>query len=141
MEYAPVILVDPVDEPLLRAHAWRRATLGYIVCEIRGKTVYLHRKITNAPPGKVVDHINGNKLDNRRANLRVVTNAENVSNRLAVAAVSGHRGVGKAKLSRRWRARVTVRGVKHYLGTFDSSEAAAAVARDFRLRNLPGATT
>ena len=91
------------------------------------------------PPrlGFVCDHLNGNRTDNRRHNLRIVTRAENAMNSFRPGR-EAVRGVGPAQSSiRPWRARVGLRREMHYLGVFPSKEEAAAAARSFRLRNLP----
>lgn len=54
---------------------------GRKFCKHRVKVIYLSRFIMNAPKGKVVDHINHDTLDNRRENLRVITNTKNLQNR------------------------------------------------------------
>lgn len=56
---------------------WRLAGKGYVHRMVNKKPVYLHRIIMNCPKGKQVDHINGNKLDNRRINLRLCDNSLN----------------------------------------------------------------
>lgn len=56
----------------------------YCVCRVKGKTIYLHRFITNAPPkssGVEVDHIHLRTMDNRKSELRVATKSENQHNR------------------------------------------------------------
>ena len=53
----------------------------YAVSGLRGKTIYLHRLIVDAPPNMSVDHINHNTLDNRRSNLMIATHSENQQNR------------------------------------------------------------
>ncbi|MGZ6360767.1 MAG: HNH endonuclease signature motif containing protein [Ktedonobacterales bacterium] len=70
-------------------HAWYRKPDG------RATTTYLHRLIMDAPKGTTVDHINGDTLDNRRTNLRIVSNAENNANRQGAysASKTGVRGV------------------------------------------------
>ena len=73
-----VIYVDYYDfeNSKLREHCWYVTSRGYVASRINGKITYIHRLIMK--PGKLqVDHINHNKLDNRRLNLRVVTNLEN----------------------------------------------------------------
>ncbi len=74
-----------------------------------------------------VDHINGNKLDNRRSNLRLANRSTNQANRGAsYHNKSGLKGVCHAPHTKdRWRAQITVRGHKMYLGTFTTPEEAA----------------
>ncbi|MBN2312578.1 MAG: HNH endonuclease [Sedimentisphaerales bacterium] len=67
---------------------------GYVKFYIKRRTLYLHREIMHPPEGLVVDHINGNPFDNRRANLRVVTQSENHINRHKKSrSMSGYRWV------------------------------------------------
>lgn len=92
------------------------------------RAIKMHRFILNAPPGLVVDHINGNPLDNRRCNLRLATQLQNTHNRnKSTNNTSGYKGVwkrcdGRAK---KWTAEIKVAGVKHFLGGFFTPEEAA----------------
>jgi len=74
--------IDLADLGRVLSHSWNayefRAGVWYVKSTTGG---YLHRLITNAPTGRKVDHRNHDSLDNRRENLRVVTNKENVENR------------------------------------------------------------
>jgi hypothetical protein len=106
---------------------------GYRTGRILGKKVPAHRIIWAMHHGcfplGVVDHKNGNTLDNRIVNLRSVTQAENTRNaKLRRDNSSGVLGVGMVK-SGRWRARLTCSGQKIILGTFDTLEQAAAARK------------
>ena len=85
----------------------------------------------------IVDHINGNRLDCRKVNLRFVTASESSAN-VKSRASSGYRGV--YPMRDKWQARVKQGGRIHHLGTDDTPEEAAQVAHLWRLENLPGYT-
>ena len=73
---------DEYDRIQAAGH-WRKIPSGntaYAATTINGKTVLMHRLIVSAPTGSVVDHINGDGLDNRRCNLRICTMAQNFHN-------------------------------------------------------------
>jgi hypothetical protein len=76
-------LVDMDDWERFQHLAFSYSGLGYVATNTGGQRCYLHRLILGLEPGNplVCDHINRNKLDNRRANLRVVTQKENCANR------------------------------------------------------------
>lgn len=95
---------------------------------VRGKKVYLHRKLLNDPQGLEVDHINHNKLDNRKENLRIVTHQQNNwNNRLRATNTSGYTGVYLDKRRLKWDAMITVDKKNIYLGSFkEKAEAARA---------------
>jgi AP2 domain/HNH endonuclease len=106
----------------------------------RWTTKYLHREIMERLghdlTGRVVDHINGDGLNNLPRNLRVVTQAQNVANRHGPQRnnTSGYIGVTFDKQTGRWRAQVQVNGKNHNIGRFDTPEQAAK-ARDAYIRN------
>lgn len=93
-----------------------------------GKTIFMHHEVFGREPGMEVDHINGNPLDNRTANLRFVTKAQNQMNRKRVVSRSGYKGVSRNKKSWSASIRKSVNGKKivHHLGTFPTKEEAAS---------------
>jgi AP2 domain. len=89
--------------------------------------VKMHRLVTNAPEDKQVDHKNGNKLDNRKENLRLCTNTENQQNRQSVRGSSKFKGVDWNKRAGKWRARVEDGDKSIFLGHFiEETDAAEA---------------
>jgi hypothetical protein len=85
-----------------------------------------------------IDHVNRRRWDNRRCNLRVVTRHQQMQNLPSHRdAGSPHRGVSRCAQTGRWAARVTINRKSHWLGRFDTEEAAAAAAQDFRAKHMP----
>lgn len=136
-------VVDAADYADLSQHRWYRSYKGYAIRQIRvnGRSTgeFMHRRIIGLERGdrRQTDHINRNKLDNRRENLRVATNAQNAQNITAGFGRSGVRGVHWISGNGRWAARATIAGTTHYLGSFETIEEAAAVAANWRLENVP----
>jgi len=77
------------------------------------------------PPGQCIDHINGNGLDNRRANLRFATPAQNVWNSRRKKSASGYKGVYSAKGEKKFGAAIRCNKKRIHLGCFDSAIDAA----------------
>lgn len=102
---------------------------AYAAC--RGKRhIYFHREVLDAPDHLEGDHVNGDGLDNRRANLRLCTHKMNMRNRAQSTThrSSPVRGVTWCKQQRQWMARVTLPdGTQVNLGRFDSLVEAATV--------------
>jgi hypothetical protein len=133
--------VDAVDYEWLNQWHWR-VHGGYAARHEnrngKRKVVFMHREIMKPPPGKIVDHANGNKLDNTRANLRNITSQENQHNRRKQRGASSiYKGVTYYKAGRCWRARVDLGKESFYLGQFDS-EVEAARAYDYKAVELFG---
>ncbi|MBU9360066.1 HNH endonuclease [Burkholderia multivorans] len=119
-----MVEIDVDDLESVSGFPWRIDAKGYVIRSVSWtKIQHLHRLITNAPDGYVVDHINGNKLDNRRENLRVCTVAQNLRNRRrAKSNKSGLKGVYLDKT--RWRAQIRIDGRKICLGSFPTADLA-----------------
>lgn len=138
----PGALYDPEDEGLASESTWRLSTHGYVMRNSWNKTKerFFHRAVLGAKPGEDVDHINGNPLDNRRANLRIVTRAENLQNRARLTKIntSGYRGVSFCKQTKRWRGKAQINGRLYHVGRFATAEEAGEAVRQFLNKNAPG---
>lgn len=101
-------------------------------------TVRMHREIAQPPEGFVVDHINGDTLDNRRANLRVCTYSENSLNRRSTPfGTSNYRGVYWREGKGRWAAQIRYERKKYHLGYYKNEDEAAR-AYDEKAKELLG---
>lgn len=124
-------IVNNEDFVQFNSHQWHLNSEGY-ACRTNGKKecVYLHREINKTPSGFHTDHINRNKLDNRRSNLRTVTSAENQLNTgLRVDNTSGERGISKK--GNKWQVHLRRNGNKYFLGNFDTIEEAVVTRNGF----------
>jgi hypothetical protein len=103
------------------------------------RSIAMHREILNVPDGLLVDHINHNTLDNRRANLRPATKQQNSWNQRKKRGnfTSQYKGVHFNKAMGRWEARLVYNGKDIPLGYFDD-EASAAKAYDAKAAELFG---
>lgn len=135
MKNGASFIFDKVDEALVKEHTWSVAR-GHIRTLIDGKTVYLHQMIMNAPKGQQVDHINMDKTDNRRCNLRYATHTENQQNKgLRKDSTTGYKGVCFDKRSGKYIAYINAAGSRTYLGYYPDKKLAAE-AYDKAAKNL-----
>jgi len=119
------ILLDQEDYEEYRKYSWSESSekYPYLKARVAGEVCYLHRLILNAPDDLEVDHKNGNRLDNRKDNLRLSTHKQNMRNRKTCNSL-GYKGVQR-KSSGRYSARIrNEEGVRLYLGTYDTVEQA-----------------
>lgn len=148
MKYIPLsqgkfAIVDDEDFELVSQYKWYYHQ-GYAVTH-GGQhpnqfTLSMHRLILNKGFGNrdYTDHINGNKLDNRRANLRICTNAQNCRNRtINTNNTSGYKGVSWNKANKKWTAYIKLNWKLVFLGNFVNKED-AAIAYDKAAQELYG---
>lgn len=128
-------LVSDVDADFIQ-YTWFITKSGYVARNTprpNRRQMRLHRAVLARALGRQlsrderVDHVNGNRLDNRRENLRIATAAQNNYNRTVVTGASGYKGVFHNTNCRTFQAAITVGGKKIYLGSFhDPRDAARA---------------
>lgn len=117
------ILIDLEDIDLVRDYTWSINNDGYVRSKINSKTVFLHKILIKCQKNKVIDHINRNKLDNRKSNLRVCSIMENIHNRgLFSNNTSGYNGVCFNPNNKHWRAYITRNKINFHLGNFKNKE-------------------
>lgn len=124
-----VSLVDDEDFEVLSGFNWFVTSWGYAVRNADGKQIRMHRQIMGVNDNRwlIVDHINMNPLDNRRANLRLCTQAQNLTNRPSVNNSSGFKGVTWSKQNKKWCAKIGHKGRSKNLGYYDTPEEAHEV--------------
>jgi hypothetical protein len=109
---------------------------GYAQCKLDGVYYYLHRLAWlyvygNFP--KSLDHINGNKSDNRITNLRLANQSENLMNKgVQINNTSGYSGIYFDAVMQKWASRVKVNGKYKYLGCYDTPDLAGGVCDAYR---------
>ena len=121
-------LIDTKDLPLVSEHTWwlkYHRNSCYAVTDISKKRIYMHRLIIGAKKGQIVDHIDGNGMNNRRLNLRLCTNSQNIQNQRNRKLNGKYRGVSWSKERKLWHAKITVNYKTINLGRFETAEAAA----------------
>ncbi|MGB2864354.1 MAG: AP2 domain-containing protein [Sedimentisphaerales bacterium] len=149
-------IVDPEDYERLSRHKWYACKRNRTCYANRGQwspilkkrlTISMHREIIDVPVGLFLDHINHNGWDNRKANLRPATAAENARNARypKINTTSKYRGVWYNKKKKRWRAVISINNKKKHLGYFikeiDAAKAYDQAAkhfyREFAILNFP----
>lgn len=128
-------IFDLADYELIKQYTWHISKNGYVV----SKEFLLHRLVMNAPKDMFVDHKDGNKLDNRKSELRICTVRDNSRNiHSCKNNTSGYKGVVWDKDLNKWRAQIKVDYKTVYLGVFDDIEN-AAIAYDDAAKKCFGA--
>lgn len=136
-----VALVDDEDFDYLNQWKWHFSK-GY-AARHKPRTeghalIFMHCVIMQSPRDKDTDHINGDRLDNRRKNLRICTRAQNIQNRGAtIKNACGYKGVCFDKSRNKWSAEINTNKKRIHLGRFDTPEDAAR-AYDAAARRLHG---
>ena len=145
--------VEDRDAQLVLGRSWRLSQ-GYAVTRIykgkrNGVSVYrevaMHRLLLELAAGdpRETDHINRDRLDNQRVNLRVVTRLENAQNQGAhrrwtrTGRRCGYRGVHWDKAAHKWKACARLAGKQVSLGYYDDPETAAATVGEWRRTHMP----
>ena len=124
-------IVDTDDYDGLNKYRWSYVKGYAIRCikiDDRWGSARMHRVINETPDGFDTDHINHNKLDNRKANLRTATRQQNLMNQLPRKnGTSEYKGVYWHKRDRKWVARIMIAGKQKSLGYFTNEKDAAGV--------------
>lgn len=118
-------LVDDSDYEWINGMKWTYLSSGYAYRKTprpKPKAVLMHRLVLSAKPNEQVDHINGNKLDNRRVNLRVCTSSQNNANK---PGRNKYKGVQLDKRSGKYYARIAFNYKIYLLGSYETEKEAA----------------
>lgn len=125
-------IIDIEDKELVLGKKWCINNSGYIITGSSSPFVYLHRLIMDAQEGEYVDHISGDKLNNRKSELRLCTNQENSQNKTKLPSdnTSGILGVHFDKSRNKWKVEIGVKGKNKYIGRFDLLEDAIIARKE-----------
>jgi hypothetical protein len=122
---------DIDDYTKIKDVCWCVSVNGYLVGYIDDVMVSMHRIIKNPSDDSDVDHINHNKLDNRKINLRECTRSQNLMNKdIGLNNTSGYKGVYWSKNYKKWEARIFVNNSQMLLGYYDSFDEAVQVRKE-----------
>jgi len=130
-----VMQVDDEDYEWGMKSKWTNVS-GYAKSGIAGRTMTFHREIMDVKKGEQIDHVDGNRLNNQKANLRVVTQQQNSQNKkLHKNNTTGYKGVHPFR--EKFRACIAINGKTIHLGLYHSA-VEAAEAYDAKAKELYG---
>ncbi len=136
-------LIDDADFMELSRYPWYCTEQRYASTGKYPNNILMHRLVMNCPEGYVVDHINGNTLDNRKCNLQIITHAQNLMRAGKMAPLfrklsSCYKGLTLDKRTKKYHVRCTdLKGATHSGGSF-KSEVEAALAYNTLCKKLRG---
>ena len=124
------VTVDDDQYDWLNQWKWTHHSRGYAYRVVNKKTVLMHRLITDARSGELVDHIDLDKSNNQRSNLRLCTFSDNMCNRVKpITSTNEYKGISYKRELEKWTARIHKDGKEYHLGVF-STAMDAAIAYD-----------
>jgi hypothetical protein len=110
---------DEEHKELVEQYTWRIGSGGYYRTNINRKPILLHHFLHGKPEKPLVtDHINRNTLDNRKENIRFISQRENTSNIDKTKTSSKYTGVCWDKSNKKWRSYIQINGKRIFLGSF-----------------------
>lgn len=115
-------IIDKIDYDSVKSFVWHTTAQGYAATRINGKVVLLHRFISRPEGGLVTDHINGDRLDNRRGNLRNITQLQNTWNYSNESKITNIKNI--TRRNKRWIVRMYIDYKEVWLGSFPTLEEA-----------------
>lgn len=133
-QYVATAIIDSEDVDRVSEHRWTINDNGYVRTFQGTKPLYLHRFICNYSGKETVDHINRDKLDNRKENLRVVSQSVNNLNR----SVKGYRRVNRPGLKKQYLVKMYLRNGFRYCKYFETEEEAKEVSAKLRQQHYDG---
>lgn len=136
LTHGQTAIVDDDNYERLSAYSWhanRSASNYYAATTMGDSEILMHRMVIECK-GQHVDHINGNGLDNRRANLRACNATQNHQNTRRIWGASQFKGVHRCR--NKWRAQIVVDGKKIHLGVFTDEQDAAKTYDDAAMKNF-----
>ena len=132
---------QPVNTVEVGQEAGSKHSKGYIIIAFKNREYYAHRLGYYMyhgidPLEKLVDHIDGDKINNKINNLRLATKSQNNMNRSILGSNnnSGYTGVGWNKKDKKWSARITIDGVRKFLGYFINIEDAIKARKEGEIK-------
>lgn len=117
-------LVDDDDYEKFSQYSWHLCTGGYVGRAAKPKKILLHREIMNTPEGMFTDHINHNRLDNRKCNLRICTTSQNLANSNKGRRGNTYKGITWHIRDKKWEVKFKSQGKYYFIGYFDTQEEA-----------------
>lgn len=130
-------LFDWEDYDIVSKYCWSVNTIGYVRTQDYANRldILMHRYVTNAPKGMYVDHINHNKSDNRKSNLRVCSQSENMMNAvMRKDNKTGVKGVRWLEKEHVWEVRLKVNGEHKIMQKFDNFDEAVAARKEAEIK-------
>lgn len=137
-------IIDPESLPLVEGKWWfydGSYARRNIMVDGKHATIAMHRVILPPSDGMIVDHINGNKLDNRRRNLRLITPSGNNINRVLQSNSHAlYPGITWHKKTQKWTVRINIEKKGRYLGVFSDFNEAFRVRKEAEAKYYSGIT-